>query len=114
MARVTLNATGEVAWCIGNAEARGFYRTAYDAEGLARLLPAVAELRPAERVALLSDSWALVRAGEAPISGFLDLVASLRHETDHVVLDEAGRAALADRAPLPGRGRSRAVRRVRG
>ncbi len=95
--RVPLNATGEVAWCIGNAEARGFYRTAYDADGLARLFPAVGELRPAERVALLSDSWALVRAGEAPISGFLDLVASLRHETDHVVLDElVGRLSLIE------------------
>ncbi len=95
--RVALNAKGEVAWCIGNAEARGFYRTAYDADGLARLFPAVGELRPAERVALLSDSWALVRAGEAPISGFLDLVASLRHETDHVVLDElVGRLSLIE------------------
>ena len=46
------------------------------------------ELRPAERVALVSDAWALVRAGEATIEAFLELVASLRHETDHVVLDE--------------------------
>ena len=87
-ARVQLAAEGEVAWCIGNADARGFYRVAYDPATRARLLPAVGELRPAERVALVSDSWALVRAGEAPIDGFLDLVASLRHETDHVVLDE--------------------------
>jgi len=97
VARVKLEATGEVAWCIGNAEARGFYRTAYDVDALTRLLPAVAELRPAERVALLSDTWALVRAGEAPIGGFLDLVASLRNETDHVVLDEVvGRLSLIE------------------
>jgi puromycin-sensitive aminopeptidase len=87
-ARVALAAEGEVAWCIGNSESRGFYRTAYGAEARARLLPAVGELRPAERVALVSDSWALVRAGEATIEAFLELVASLRHETDHVVLDE--------------------------
>jgi puromycin-sensitive aminopeptidase len=97
VARVPLDASGEVAWCIGNAEARGFYRTAYDADALARLLPAVGELRPAERVALLSDAWALVRAGEAPIGGYLDLLASLRHETDHVVLDEmVGRLSLIE------------------
>jgi puromycin-sensitive aminopeptidase len=96
-ARVPLDATGEVAWCIGNAEARGFYRTAYDDDARARLLPAVGELRPAERVALLSDAWALVRAGHAPIGGFLDLVASLRDETDHVVLDELiGRLSLIE------------------
>ncbi|HSY37925.1 MAG TPA: M1 family metallopeptidase, partial [Polyangia bacterium] len=87
-ARVRLAADGEVAWCLGNAEARGFYRTAYAPETHARLLPAVGELRPAERVALVSDAWALVRAGEATIEAFLELVASLRHETDHVVLDE--------------------------
>ena len=87
-ARVPLAADGEVVWCLGNAEARGFYRTAYGPETHARLLPAVGELRPAERVALVSDAWALVRAGEATIEAFLELVASLRHETDHVVLDE--------------------------
>ena len=87
-ARVQLAAEGDVVWCLGNAEARGFYRTAYAPETHARLLPAVGELRPAERVALVSDAWALVRAGEATIEAFLELVASLRHETDHVVLDE--------------------------
>ena len=87
-ARVQLASEGEVVWCLGNAEARGFYRTAYAPETLARLLPAVGELRPAERVALVSDAWALVRAGEATIEAFLELVASLRDETDHVVLDE--------------------------
>ncbi|HEY6477211.1 MAG TPA: M1 family metallopeptidase, partial [Polyangia bacterium] len=86
--RVQLAAEGAVAWCIGNAESRGFYRTAYDPEARGRLLPALGELRPAERVALVSDSWALVRAGEATIEDFLDLVASLHAETDHVVLDE--------------------------
>ncbi len=96
-ARITLAAEGEVAWCLGNAESRGFYRTAYDPETRARLLPALGELRPAERVNLISDAWALVRAGEAPIDGFLDLVASLRHETDHVVLDElAGKLSVIE------------------
>jgi puromycin-sensitive aminopeptidase len=96
-ARVSLDAEGPVAWCIGNAEARGFYRTSYDAEALASLLPAVGELRPAERVVLISDAWALVRAGEAPVERFLDLVASLRDETDHVVLDElVGRLSVIE------------------
>ncbi len=108
VARVPLNASGDVAWCIGNAEARGFYRTAYDAEALGRLLPAVGELRPAERVALLSDAWALVRAGEAPIGGYLDLLASLRHETDHVVLDEmVGRLSLIEHRFLADADRAR-------
>jgi puromycin-sensitive aminopeptidase len=86
-----------VAWCIGNADSRGFYRTNYDDATLARVLPAVAELRPAERIALISDQWALVRANQAPIERFLDLVVSLRGEEDHVVLDEVvGRLALIE------------------
>ena len=94
---VPLAAEGDVAWCIGNAEARGFYRAAYDDATLARLLSAVGELRPAERIALISDQWALVRAGLAPIERFCDLVFSLRDEEDHVVLDEVvSRLALIE------------------
>jgi puromycin-sensitive aminopeptidase len=96
-ARFSIAAEGPVTWCIGNSEARGFYRTGYDAESLAHLLPAVGELRPAERVVLISDVWALVRAGEAPIEQFLDLVSSLRDEIDHVVLDElVGRLSVIE------------------
>jgi puromycin-sensitive aminopeptidase len=96
-ARFSIAAEGPVTWCIGNSEARGFYRTGYDAEALAHLLPAVGELRPAERVVLISDVWALVRAGEAPIEQFLDLVSSLRDEIDHVVLDElVGRLSVIE------------------
>jgi puromycin-sensitive aminopeptidase len=85
---VKLEAQGAVAWCMGNADARGFYRTAYDAPALALLLPALGELRPSERLALVSDQWALVRANVVPIGAFLDLVDSLAGEEDHVVLDD--------------------------
>jgi puromycin-sensitive aminopeptidase len=85
---VTLAAEGPVSWCIGNADARGFFRTAYDAPTLARLLPVVAGLRPAERLVLVSDQWALVRANVVPIGAFLDLVSGLRDDDDHVVLDD--------------------------
>ena len=96
-ARMPLNAEGPIAWCIGNADSRGFYRTNYDDATLGKLLPAVGELRPAERIALISDQWALVRADQAPIERFLDLVFSLRDEEDHVVLDEiVGRLALIE------------------
>jgi puromycin-sensitive aminopeptidase len=96
-AQVTLKARGRVRWCIGNAESRGFYRTSYDPSALGNLLPAVTELRPAERVSLLSDQWALVRADQAPIERFLDLVGGLHGEEDHVVLDEiVGRLSLIE------------------
>jgi puromycin-sensitive aminopeptidase len=105
-ARVRVAADGPIAWIIGNAEARGFYRVAYDDRTLARLLPAVGELRPAERVALISDQWALVRADLAPVERFLDLVASLADEEDHVVLDEiVGRLSLIEHRFLDDRDR---------
>jgi puromycin-sensitive aminopeptidase len=96
-ARVVLDARGPITWCIGNADARGFYRTAYDDATLARLLPAVGQLAPAERVVLISDAWALVRADLAPIERFLALVESMGDEQDHVVLDEiVGRLSLIE------------------
>jgi puromycin-sensitive aminopeptidase len=94
---VKLAAEGPVRWCFGNADARGFFRAAYDAPMHARLLAAVGELRPSERLALLSDQWALVRAGMVTIGSFLDLLVSLRAEEDHVVLDDiVGRLATLD------------------
>jgi puromycin-sensitive aminopeptidase len=98
---VVLAAEGAVTWCCANADARGFFRAAYDGPLLAKLLPAIAELRPAERMALVSDQWALVRAGVATVSAFLDLVASLGDEEDHVVLDDlVGRLATIEHRHL--------------
>jgi puromycin-sensitive aminopeptidase len=112
---ITLTATGAVRWCLGNADARGFFRTAYDAPTLARLLPEVAALRPSERMALVSDQWALVRAGAAPIGAFLDLVASLGDEEDHVVLDDlVGRLATIEHRHLDESERPRFEAFVRG
>jgi puromycin-sensitive aminopeptidase len=98
---IALEAQGPVSWCIGNADARGFYRVAYDGPALARLLPAMGALRPSERLAIVSDQWALVRAGVVPIPAFLDLVESLAGEEDHVVLDDlVGRLATLEHRHL--------------
>src|SRR5438132_526107 len=84
----TLDPGGKPGWVLGNAGARGFYRTAYDPELLRRLVAALPELRPEERMALVSDQWALVRANAVKLDGFLHLLAGLRNEEDHTVLDE--------------------------
>src|SRR5438128_666978 len=84
----TLDPGGKPGWVLGNAGARGFYRTAYDPELLRRLVAALRELRPEERMALVSDQWALVRANAVKLEGFLHLLAGLRSEEDHTVLDE--------------------------
>jgi hypothetical protein len=66
------------AWLEANADRAGFYRVRYAAP-LANALASVAahELAPAERVGLVSDAWADVRAGVSSPSQFLALVASL-------------------------------------
>ena len=79
---------GPAGWVLGNAGARGFYRAAYDPELLRRLIRALPELRGEERMALVSDQWALVRANVAKLDGFLDLLAAMESEEDHTVLDE--------------------------
>src|SRR3989440_10052160 len=84
----TLDPGGKPGWVLGNAGARSFYRTAYDPELLRRLVAALPELRPEERMALVSDQWALVRASAVKLDGFLHLLAGLRNEEDHTVLDE--------------------------
>ncbi len=96
-AKVRLNAVGQPRWCVANAEAAGFYRCEYDERLLKQLGAAAAELAPAARLALLSDQWALVRAGTTPLGAFLDLVTGMTDERDHFVLEEiAGRLSAIE------------------
>jgi puromycin-sensitive aminopeptidase len=85
-AEVTLDLEPE--FVFANGGATGFYRVAYDAETLAALRRNVGALAPAERIQLLSDEWALVRAGERDLAAYLDLCAGFGGEDDHAVLDE--------------------------
>src|SRR6266545_3174671 len=87
-AELVLAGSGEPDFVVANAGATGFYRVAYDEEGLAALVRNLPRLATAERIALLSDEWALVRAGVREVGSFLDLCASFVREEDHAVLDE--------------------------
>ncbi len=94
---VTLEARGEIRWLCANAGATGFYRVAQDPASLAALRENLGALEPAERIGVLSDEWALVRAGEREIGTFLDLCAAFAAEEDYAVLDElAGRLAAVE------------------
>ncbi len=55
----------------------GYYRTRYDAAGLAALKPAFPTLAAADRANLLGDQFALFEAGMAPLGDYLDLAATL-------------------------------------
>jgi puromycin-sensitive aminopeptidase len=88
VAEVRLDGDGEPELVCANAGATGFYRVAYDPALLAQLRANLGALGPNERIALIGDEWALVRAGERPIGAFLDLCAAFGAEDDHAVLDE--------------------------
>ncbi len=67
-------------WVMANAGARGYYRVIYPPDLVRALARNVAALEPTERIALLSDEWALVRAGRHDVGTFLDLVEGFRNE----------------------------------
>ncbi len=94
---VDLEAVGTVRWVLGNASSTGFYRVdhaAADREALARHLP---RLRPEERIGLLADEWALLRAGEREAGPFLELLSAFAGEGDRAVQDElVGRLAAVE------------------
>jgi puromycin-sensitive aminopeptidase len=105
--RVALPAQAD--WVVVNAGGHGFYRVRYAPPLLDRLLSDLASLAPIERFNLVSDSFALAQAGLAPATGYLDLTARFRDETDRNVwiallgafaylariIDEASRPGLA-------------------
>ncbi|NYF79144.1 M1 family metallopeptidase [Granulicella arctica] len=73
-----------------NAADRGYFRTAYSADEFSAILAkAETALTPAERIGLLGDRWALMRAGESSVGDFLNLVLSLKKDSDSSVLENA-------------------------
>ncbi len=84
---ISLPPGGSIRWVYPNADASGFYRVRLDDTLLRAVLErGLASLSPAERTALVTDEWALVRAGASPIDRFLDVLVALRGERDHLVL----------------------------
>jgi aminopeptidase N len=70
-----------------NAEGKGYYRTSYPEDVYGKLVSHVAtDLTPEERISLLGDTWALMRAGKTTIGSYLDLVAALSHDTSTQVI----------------------------
>ena len=106
--RTELSVTGSVKWLCANAGSTGFYRVAYDAVGLLSLRENLSALAPAERIGLLADQWALVRAGRARISDFLDLALGFADERDDAVLDElVGKLGYVDARLVDGEATAR-------
>jgi aminopeptidase N/puromycin-sensitive aminopeptidase len=80
-----------------NAGGMGYYRYALDPEAL-KGTSLASNLKPEERISLVTNEWALVRAGSHSVPDFLSLASSLKNERDTYVLSE-----VIDRVQFIGR-----------
>jgi aminopeptidase N len=73
-----------------NSGGKGYYRSKYPADVYAALVRGVeTSLTPAERIRLIGDEWAQVRANTADAGQYLDLVAAVKGDSSAEVLDAA-------------------------
>ncbi|HXE09282.1 MAG TPA: M1 family metallopeptidase, partial [Acidobacteriaceae bacterium] len=71
-----------------NADDAGYFRTTYAAPEYAVIVAhAETGLTPAERIGLLGDRWALMRAGEGTVGEFLDLALAVKSDPDPTVME---------------------------
>lgn len=80
---------GDAGWVHPNSRAAGFYRFSLDAVLRDRLLPNVAALDALERLSLVDNDWALLRAGALDVASYVALLRALGGERDRAVLAEA-------------------------
>ena len=77
---------GSPNWVVVNSGGSGFYRVRYSTDLLGRLTgDAFADLSAIERFNLVSDAWATVWSGLAPVEDFLALARLFEGETDPTV-----------------------------
>jgi aminopeptidase N/puromycin-sensitive aminopeptidase len=73
-----------------NAGGKGYYRSAYPPSVYAALVAHVeTTLTPEERISLIGDQWAQVRAGKASIGAYLDLAAAVKADSNAEVVGAA-------------------------
>jgi aminopeptidase N len=75
---------------IANARGNGYYRTSYasaDYSALASHLES--SLTPSERISLIGDEWAQVRANKATVGDYLNLVSSVKTDPNADVISSA-------------------------
>jgi aminopeptidase N len=92
-------------WLIGNADGLGYYRVGYQPATITAIAAEISRATPSERISLLGDEWALVRAGKHDISVNLDLASAFAGDRHDVVvgaltdtLDRIGRQLTTDQS----------------
>ncbi|HKE13022.1 MAG TPA: M1 family aminopeptidase [Myxococcota bacterium] len=95
----------------GNADGGGFFRALHDARTLLKLATELSSLAAVERMTLLGDQWAFVRAGKASIESFLKLAGAFTEETNPDVLQALrGPLSFVDEQLAPAAGSDTAAR----
>ncbi len=88
---VNLPAQGAVVWVYANEEQSGFYRTALDSKLEGAVENSIQDLTPIERSGFLNDLWAEAKAGDIPLSVFLNALQKMKSDDSGIVLrDIAG------------------------
>jgi aminopeptidase N/puromycin-sensitive aminopeptidase len=86
----TLKDQAKAPFFYANAEDRGYYRTIYTSDEYAAIVAhAESGLTAPERIGLLGDRWALMRAGEGTVGEFLDLALAVKQDPDPTVMENA-------------------------
>ena len=76
-------------WVMVNTGGKGYYRSGYSPDMMRSMnLDLEKELTPAERIVLLSDSWAAVRIGRQQIGDYLSLAEGLQADRNRAVLEQ--------------------------
>jgi puromycin-sensitive aminopeptidase len=81
-AETTLELPGAIKWVVVNEGGYGFYRVRYSSDLLAGVTGALDQLSAIERFGLVSDTWAAVVAGLAPLRDFFSMAQRFGNETD--------------------------------
>jgi len=90
--------TPQAPFFFANAEGKGYYRSTYPADVYANIVSNVETgLKPVERISLLGDVWAQVRADKMTVGDYLDLAGAVKDDTNASVISTAlGEAATID------------------
>jgi aminopeptidase N/puromycin-sensitive aminopeptidase len=73
-----------------NAGGKGYYRSAYPPSVYAALVANVETgLTPAERISLIGDEWAQLRANKAAVGDYLNLIAAVKSDPNAGVISSA-------------------------
>ena len=88
--KTSVNVPVNASLLYANAGDAGYFRTAYAPGELAGIIAgAETALTTPERIGLLGDRWALMRAGQGSVGDFLSLVLALKQDPNAAVLQNA-------------------------